>query len=332
MNRDQIVIGGSAGCLDNLLSIAEALPSDFTGNVFIAVHVGRSRSQLPELLTRSSKLPATHPRDHEAIRPGHIYVAPPDCHMLVEPGLIRLSHGPSEHFTRPAIDPLFRSAAAAYAERVIGVVLSGGGSDGSAGLDTIKRMGGLAVVLDPRDAGMPDMPQAAAEIVHPHYLAPALEIPTLLVRLSREAAPAPRTPVPTEVGEPMPMRERPLALTCPDCGGALRQIEGSAAPQYRCHIGHLYGATELLPAQVAALERALEVAQRVLNERIELSRRMVDDAKANGRRHGTRYWQKLQAETEKQAETIREVLSVRLEEPNAEAAADEIGPPHGSAN
>jgi two-component system, chemotaxis family, protein-glutamate methylesterase/glutaminase len=332
MNRDRIVIGGSAGCLDTLLAVAAILPADFTGNVFIAVHVGRSRSQLPELLTRAGRLPATHPRDNEAIRPGHIYVAPPDCHMLVEPDALRLSHGPSEHFTRPAIDPLFRSAAAAFAERVIGVVLSGGGSDGAAGLDTIKRMGGIAIVLDPRDAGMPDMPQAAAEIVNPQYLVPAQDIPALLVRLSRKPAPVAKTPLTSEVPEPMPMPERPLALTCPDCGGALRQIEGSPAPQYRCHIGHLYGASELLPAQLAALERALEVAQRVLNERIELSRRMVEDAKLNGRSHGIRYWRKLQTETEKQIDAIRQVLSSPLEEPEAAQAAEEIGPPRGTAN
>jgi two-component system, chemotaxis family, protein-glutamate methylesterase/glutaminase len=153
------------------------------------VHVGQSLSRLPELIARAGCLPATHPRDGDPIQPGHIYVAPPDRHLVVERDLLRLSRGPREHFTRPAIDPLFRSAGTAYGPRVIGVVLSGGGSDGAAGLDTIKRAGGLAVVLDPNDAVMPEMPQAAAEIVSADHVVPADALPGLLVRLSRETVP-----------------------------------------------------------------------------------------------------------------------------------------------
>jgi two-component system, chemotaxis family, protein-glutamate methylesterase/glutaminase len=185
MNRNMIAIGGSAGSFDLLRSIVPALPGDFAGNVFIAIHIGHSRSRLPELLDGIGGLTARFPRDREPIAPGRIYVAPTDQHLLVEPGLLRLSRGPREHFTRPAIDPLFRSVAAAYRKRVIGVVLSGGGSDGAAGLETIKRAGGIAVVLDPHDAAAAEMPRAAAEIARPDYIAAAPELPALIVRLSR---------------------------------------------------------------------------------------------------------------------------------------------------
>ncbi len=186
MHRNIIAIGGSAGSLDTLLSIVAAFSDDFKGNILAALHIGNHSSQLPELLARAGKLPVDAPPNREPIRPGHIYVAPADRHLIVEPGVVRVSRGPREHFTRPAIDPLFRSVAATYDGRVIGVVLSGGGSDGAFGLDTIKRAGGLAVVLDPRDAIAPDMPQAAAEIVEPDYLVRAVELPGLLARLSEE--------------------------------------------------------------------------------------------------------------------------------------------------
>jgi two-component system chemotaxis response regulator CheB len=279
------------------------------GNVFVVIHIGRSRSQLPGLLARAGNLPASSAHDRQAIEPGHIYIAPADRHLLVEPGVVRVSRGPREHFTRPAIDPLFRSVAAAYGARVIGVVLSGGGSDGAAGLDTIKRSGGIAVVLDPRDAAAAEMPQAALEIVDPDYVVAAAELPALLVRLSREAIPAPRPRPASEVTEPTPVIERPFALTCPDCGGALRRTGNGPGAQYRCHIGHVFGGRELLPAQVEIIEKALDTAERVLNERIELSRQLAESSRAAGRTHGERYWQRVQTEAEQQVDAIRQVLA-----------------------
>src|SRR5215813_8543560 len=183
--RDRIVIGGSAGSLDTLRAIARDFPSEFTGSIFIVAHIGQSRSILPDLLRKAGNLSASHPQEEEPIRKGHIYVAPPDRHLLIEDGKVCLSRGPREHFTRPAIDPLFRSAAAS-GPRTIGVVLSGGGSDGAAGLDTIRRSGGLTIVEDPSVAAFPDMPLSAASICFPVFLARATEIPTLLVRLSEE--------------------------------------------------------------------------------------------------------------------------------------------------
>ena len=308
MNRDIITIGGSAGSLSTVLSIASGLPADFSGNVFVVVHIGHSRSRLPDLITHAGKLPATAPRDCEPIEPGRIYVAPADRHLLVEPGLVRVSRGPREHFTRPAIDPLFRSAARAYGARVIGVVLSGRGSDGAAGLDTIKRAGGLAVVLDPREAVAAEMPTAAAEIVDPDFVAAEAELPALLTRLSREPIPAVGRQPLSQLPEPIQMPEPPLGLTCPECGGTVRKIGNGTAAQYRCHIGHIFGARELLPAQLGLLEKALDVAQRVLNERIELARQMAEDARRAGQSYGVQYWERVRAEAEQQVDAIRRVL------------------------
>ena len=313
MHRNIIAIGGSAGSLDTLLSIVAAFSDDFKGNILAALHIGNHSSQLPELLARAGKLPVDAPPNREPIRPGHIYVAPADRHLIVEPGVVRVSRGPREHFTRPAIDPLFRSVAATYDGRVIGVVLSGGGSDGAFGLDTIKRAGGLAVVLDPRDAIAPDMPQAAAEIVEPDYLVRAVELPGLLARLSEEEISESEPCPPRRLPEPLQKLERPLALTCPDCGGALRKIGAGSTARFRCHIGHIFGAGELVPAQVELLEKALDVAQRVLSERVELSRQMAEGSRAAGRTHGLRYWERVRAEAEQQLEAIRRVLPEAIE-------------------
>jgi two-component system chemotaxis response regulator CheB len=153
------------------------------------------------------------------------------------------------------------------------------------------------------------MPQAAAEIVEPDYVAAAADLPALLVRLSREAAPA-NGPTPSgELAEPIQMPERPFALTCPDCGGALRKIGSGPGAQYRCHIGHVFGAGELLPAQLELIEKALDTAHRVLSERVELSRQMVESSRTTGRAHRVRYWERVLAEAERQLDAIGQVLS-----------------------
>jgi hypothetical protein len=171
----------------------------------------------------------SHPRAEEAIRRGHIYIAPPDRHMLIEDGTVCLSRGPREHFTRPAIDPLFRSAARSCGGRVIGVVLSGSGSDGAAGLAAVQHAGGLTVIEDPFDAAFPDMPNAGASIGKPDFIVRAAEIPSLLVDVSAEVVPAEtaRAQKRAPVGVEMDELEAPIAFSCPECGGALRiQSEG----------------------------------------------------------------------------------------------------------
>ena len=165
-----IVVGASAGGLAPLRSITESLPRNCMATLFIVVHTGRIPSSLPEILSWHGRMPVEFGRNGAHIEAGHIYVAPSDRHMLLSINRIQLSNGPLVHYTRPAIDPLFESAADAFGKRVVGIVLSGQGRDGAAGLAAIKRKGGLALAQDPREAAAPDMPKAAISAVSPESL------------------------------------------------------------------------------------------------------------------------------------------------------------------
>ena len=238
-------------------------------------------------------------------------MAPPDRHLLIEAGKVCLSRGPREHFTRPAIDPLFRSAAAASGPQVIGVVLSGGGSDGAAGLDAIRRSGGLMVVEDPSEATFPDMPLTAASICKPHFLVRAAEIPSLLVRLSEEVVEGTSATEEAPVAMEMENLGRPIAFSCPECGGALKPFPGTGLRQYSCHIGHRFGAAELLEAQSEGVEKGVNIAIRMLSEQAEFARQMIEGARDAPLENGLVYWERLQVQAEEQIETLRRFLEQR---------------------
>ncbi|MCJ2067483.1 chemotaxis protein CheB [Methylobacterium sp. J-030] len=165
-----IVIATSAGGLGPLLQIVEALPSTCRASVFIVQHIGTHQSSLPDILAHRGSLPAVFGRHGAVIERGHIYVAPPDRHMRLRFGSILLDRGIKVHFARPAADPLFISAAEAYGERVVGIVLSGANSDGAEGMRAITAHGGLGLVQDPGEAEFPDMPLAAVKRDHPAAL------------------------------------------------------------------------------------------------------------------------------------------------------------------
>ncbi len=177
-----VVVAASAGGLEPLRSIVAGLPVPCTASVFVVMHIGSHRSALPSLLAGDSGLPVTFAQDGPIER-GHVYVAPPDHHIFLEHGCIRLSRGPKVHHSRPAADPLFISAAEAYGKRVIGIILSGGGTDGSAGLRAIKEHGGMALVQHPDDAETPFMPRAAIAAGCPDACLTAQEIAQTLVSL-----------------------------------------------------------------------------------------------------------------------------------------------------
>jgi two-component system chemotaxis response regulator CheB len=161
------------------------LPKGFHASVFLVQHrTSHAPSLLPEILMKAGPLPASSPADFEPIEQGHIYVAPPDCHMMLERGLVRLAHDPKEKHVRPAIDALFRSAAYAYGPRVVGVVLTGMLNDGTAGLWAVKDRGGTAIVQDPEGATAPSMPQSALQNVAVDYCLPLGEIAPLLAQLA----------------------------------------------------------------------------------------------------------------------------------------------------
>lgn len=187
LRHDIVVIGASAGGLWVLEKLVAGLPADLPAAVFIVVHLSaKFPSWLPYILQKSGKLPAVHAVDGAAIEPGRIYVAPPDRHLLVKPEYMRVVLGPKENRFRPAIDPLFRTAALAYGKRVVGVVLSGLLNDGTAGLIDIKEQGGVAIVQDPQEAMFPSMPESAIEHAAVDHILPVADIARVLVHLADE--------------------------------------------------------------------------------------------------------------------------------------------------
>jgi len=293
-----VVIGGSAGGVEPLLAITRTLPEDFPAPVCVVVHIPpHAESLLPSLISRGKRMPATAGRDGEPVQPGHIYVAPPDSHMLVRHGRIRLSKGPSENGLRPAIDPLFRSVADGYGPGAIGLVLSGSLDDGTAGLHAIKAAGGTAIVQEPEEALYPSMPRSALDNVAIDHVASYSDIAGLLSRLIEH--PIAAWPADSEERQEIAMEtdvaengedQDPTAaalgsssgFACPDCHGVLWEIKDGELMRFRCRVGHAYLPESLAAAQSARLEEALWVAMRSLRESAALARRLSERAKARG--------------------------------------------------
>jgi len=207
-NRDIVAIGASAGGIQVLLRILESVPDDFDAAVLVTVHIGNRRSLLPQILDRAGPLTADFAKHGEPIRHGRIYIAPPDQHMLVDDGYIELSSGPRENHFRPAIDPLFRSVAAAYGNRVVGLILSGALSDGAVGLAAIKAQGGLTIVQDPDDALVTGMPASALSYSEIDYVLTTQELVDRLSSIVYARPVAQET-----LSEPMPSSEPPSQKT-----------------------------------------------------------------------------------------------------------------------
>jgi two-component system, chemotaxis family, protein-glutamate methylesterase/glutaminase len=320
--HDIVVIGGSAGGVEALRRLCMGLPRDLPAAVFAVIHISpTSRSVLPDLLSRAGPLPARHPSDAETIQPGTIYVAPPDFHMLVRDGHVILRRGPHENRSRPAIDPLFRSAAIAYRSRVIGTVLSGLLDDGSAGLIAIHACGGICVVQKPDDAMWPEMPRNALSHDHVDYSETVAELPGLLSRLVREP-PGTMPPIPRHlileaniaareqaiVSDPNQVG-RPSRLSCPQCGGVLNEVAEQGTTRFRCQIGHAFTAETLVAAQDEELDRALESALRMHRERVVLFRRMQEKSEAQAMQHAAARWRAGADESEHAARVIADAIS-----------------------
>ena len=289
-----IVIGASSGGVSALLELATAVPADLDAVIGVVLHVGNQHSILPELLARSGRWSAMHPQDGQAFKSAMIYVAPPDYHMLFTADHVRLSRGPRENHARPAVDPLFRSAALVWRERLIGVVLTGELDDGTAGLAAVKACGGTTIVQDPASAFEPSMPANALASGAADHCLPLGEIAPLLARLAgSEPNAQPASPVPDLVREQaifegkQPMENlsrvgRPSTLTCPECGGALWELKDTKPLRYRCHTGHAFSARTLESAQTGTAEHALWSSVRALQEREILLRRLANVAQATG--------------------------------------------------
>ncbi|HEY0877493.1 MAG TPA: chemotaxis protein CheB [Zeimonas sp.] len=288
--RDTVVVGASAGGIQALRTIVRALPSPFPAAVLIVLHIGNHPSTLAAILRASGPHPVIEAADGEIVRPGHLYVAVPDRHLLLEYDRIRLSRGPRENHTRPAIDPLFRSAALTRGSRVIGALLTGRLDDGVAGLQAIRECGGVVVVQDPSSAEEPGMPTEALKSVVVDRVAPLESLAAVLAELVGQAAPAsqaaPEVPVRLSrehaiaLGEGAIVEElnavgRTSKFTCPDCGGSLWQIEASGPLRFRCHTGHAYSMRTLLAVQSTQIEQALWSAVRTLQEKSMMLRQAL---------------------------------------------------------
>jgi two-component system chemotaxis response regulator CheB len=302
-----VAIGASAGGVESLRRLVRDLPGDLPAAVAVVLHLrANSRSLLAEILGRSGSLPAHQATDRCPLRAGHIFVAAPDYHLLVEDQVLRVSRGPTENGVRPAIDPLFRSAAAAFGSRTVGVVLSGSLDDGTAGLFEIKRRGGWAMVQDPKEALHPAMPLSALEHVAVDVVADCAALGAHIVR----ALTGRRDPVPPPVA-PIPEKSdvRPSGMTCPDCDGQLWELHAGEQVHYRCRVGHEWTGMALVEGQERTLENALWTALRLVGERIQLTRKMLDRAAAKQHHHIEHLLRQRLAELSDQDARLRSALA-----------------------
>lgn len=295
-NQRVVVIGASAGGIEALTRIVRQLPADFAAPIFVVLHIpARPPSLLAHILSREGRIPAKEAEDGEPYRNGVIYVAAPDKHLLIEDGRLRTVRGPRENRHRPAVDPLFRSAALELGPGVIAVILSGTLDDGTAGMMAVKKRGGIAIVQDPADTLYPGMPESALEHVKADYVLTASAIAGELVNIL--AKPAPRQADPNvphdmerevmeaEGDEGLKDSERagtPSVYSCPDCGGVLWQLEEGDLTRYRCRVGHAYSPESLVEAQEDHIEEALWTAVKTLEESAQLARRLAAAERQRG--------------------------------------------------
>jgi len=328
--HDLMVIGGSAGSLPALQTLLGNLAPELPVAILVVVHSSPDNpGGLVDVLNRRSAYIASYARDREKISYGHVYVAPPDFHLMTLDGRLSLSRGPRENRFRPAIDLLFRSAAASHGSRVIAVVLSGALDDGTHGLATVKRLGGTVIVQSPEDALVPQLPASAAQAVAADHVVPAAEMARLIARLvgrpQRVAHPhilkvagrkSKDTPPPDEP------RDVPTVLTCPDCGRTLRELDDHHTLRYRCHVGHGLTSGTLARSQTDRIEELLWHAVRVLAQHAELKRRMAQRAREGRLGALASSWETQAEESERRADDIRRTLREGV--PGAEADAAHV--------
>jgi len=324
-NRDLVAIGASAGGIEALQQILSALPKDLDAAVLIVLHTSNHAANLlPQIMQRASQLPVVDPYDRDRIEKGKVYIAPPDNHIIVEGNWLRVLQGPRENFHRPAIDPLFRSAAASYGRRVIGIILSGLLDDGTAGLMVVRARGGEAIVQDPDSAMFPSMPRSALEQVPDAQVLPLKKIPKMIVQLTQEeipeealagVSPNGKAEKETKIAE-LDMSEiendnklgHPSAFACPDCGGVLWEIEEKSFLRFRCRVGHAFTARHLGAEQRQAVETALWSALRALEESASLYRRLADRADNSDHKRASERFEERASNTSENAKVLRDFL------------------------
>jgi two-component system, chemotaxis family, protein-glutamate methylesterase/glutaminase len=318
--HDIIVIGTSAGGVETLKQLVSLLPKDLAAAVFVVLHVpAHGHSVLPKILSRAGALLAVHAEDGQKIEPGIIYIAPPDRHLLIRNNYILLSRGPKENGHRPAVDPLFRSAARSYGRRVVGIILSGVLDDGTSGLMAIKMRDGIAVVQDPKEAMYTGMPNSAIANVEVDYILSVAEIAALVVHLAHDSVVEDKAISSSNgnIDKEVEIAEMttqsipsgvPAVWACPECGGTLWELHEGNLMRFRCRVGHAFSAQSLLVEQAEQIEDAFWAALRALEESASLARRMAEHAEARGQTHVAERFHDQAANAETRADVVRKVI------------------------
>ena len=283
-----IVVGTSAGGMPALVEFVAHLPATIPAAILVVQHFAPDSDgqHLVDRLARHTALPCRLPSDGELLQAGILYLAPPDRHLLAKDGSVPhllVTKGPRENHYRPAADTLFRSAAVAYGPRAVGIVLTGMLHDGTAGLEFIKRCGGIAIVQDPNEAKFPSMPESALHNVDVDYVVPLSQMAALLDEITHSPGPQRQPNIPEDLRQEAAIAERVVGdttavanlghlvpITCPDCGGNLWEVNHGKVLRYRCHTGHAFTADGLLHNSQQQLEETLWVALRMMEERKNL--------------------------------------------------------------
>jgi two-component system chemotaxis response regulator CheB len=320
-----VVVGASAGGVESLREVVGGLPADFPGALFVVLHIPPFQpSSLPQILTRSGPLSAHHPKDGERIQSGHIYVAPPDHHLLIDSGSVAVTKGPKENRFRPSIDALFRSAAYSYGSQVVGVILSGELDDGTSGLWSIKRRGGIAVIQQPSEARFESMPLSALAQVKVDHQVSAHEIGPLMARLTMtqnardvqgDEGLARRLKTELEIAREGGAFQKGImeigelsAFTCPECAGVLVKLKEGGMTRYRCHTGHGYSDSALLEGVMESTADMLWKVMRSFEEAVMLLRHMAERIQAEGDKPRSEIYLTKSRELEARSKMFHEVL------------------------
>jgi two-component system chemotaxis response regulator CheB len=325
--RDLVAIGGSTGAIPPLRTLLGALPGDFPAAIVVALHVpANSIGIFQTMVSAAGNLDVVAAQEGMKLEPGRIHLAVPDRHLIVIDGTLRLGMGPRENLVRPAIDPMFRSVAAAYGPRAIGIILSGMLNDGASGLRTIKRCGGRALVQAPESCEAAEMPLAALAATAVDLSAQPPLLHEALLKLTREEVPPSNmAAVPADIrleidialGVPLHSDRlatiaKPVALTCPACSGVLSEVNSSVPLRYRCQVGHAYTARTLIEEKESSVDEAMRVALRIIEERAHLVTRMAQEASEVGRSSTAAMYAQRASEYRGYADKLRNVVLANM--------------------
>ncbi|RYD98200.1 MAG: chemotaxis protein CheB [Sphingobacteriales bacterium] len=324
-----VVVGASAGGLQSVIELVAQLRDEMNVSVFVVLHIPKLSltealvSRLQAMTTYLCKLG----EDDEAIQARHVYLAPPDIHLLVsEEKKIVLGYGPAENRWRPSIDMLFRSAAAANNSRVIGIILSGLMQDGTAGMEAIRRSGGTLLVQDPAEAEYPDMPRSVLQNMEVDYKVSLTQMGAVLAEKTSNGGP-PEHEVPYDIAMEARISQRLASdietlreigeqspFSCPDCGGGLYYVNSKEVNHYRCHVGHSYTEGDLLFCMTKTLEGTLWTALRMMEERRLLLKRMAQEESEKGWTHSANLKKSREAEMASHIQRLKDLLYAAQEQ------------------